>query len=359
MLTKDKTRLQLFEDGVLINKDLPKWTNAKKRIQLKKEQEIKGKVPEEITQQTYYVDNGTSSAVVNPVNSSTAYITLTNNNEVMTPEDYRHGEFDKANFDEASKLGIKELTEFITKTGPDTIFGRNYNNTFSNSVVNITSGEADNSKKEEPKKGLLDRILSHFKKEQPTSVVYSMSVLDFFENIKLIGKGSAEVYKDRVQKYLTALHQATVTGQVALKERLAREMFVNKYEAELYANGLFYVVKEDQVVDFAKKTEKGIALLYLKNFSRPLPTKVVDKLVEADSLEVFDNYAVLCYDPDGIQKGETEAERYKRQDPILFGLIAGSNKLYYITDWVDEYCDLTLQDFVDTLKIDKKDLKMK
>jgi hypothetical protein len=97
----------------------------------------------------------------------------------------------------------------------------------------------------------------------------------------------------------------------------------------------------------------------LKNFSRPLPDKAVKKLTEVDSLEVFDNYVVMCYDPEGKKKVETEEERVKRKDPILFGLISGSNKLYYITDWVDEYCDLTLQQFVDTLKIEKKDLKMK
>jgi hypothetical protein len=186
-----------------------------------------------------------------------------------------------------------------------------------------------------------------------------MSVIEIFENVKLIGKGSVDTYKDRVGKYLEALRTAEITGQVALKEKLARGMFVNKYEAELYANGYYYVVSEKQIIDFANKTEKGVELIYLKNFARPLPDKVVKKLIEADSLEVFDNYAVLTYDPKDKDKIETETEREKRKDPILFGLISGSDKLYYITDWIDEYCDLTLAQFVDTLDITKKDLKMK
>ena len=53
---------------------------------------------------------------------------------------------------------------------------------------------------------------------------------------------------------------------------------------------------------------------------------------------------------------DTPAEEIKKRDPIVFGVIAGSNKLYYITDWVDEYCDLTLAKFVDTLKITTDDL---
>lgn len=36
----------------------------------------------------------------------------------------------------------------------------------------------------------------------------------------------------------------------------------------------------------------------------------------------------------------------KRKDPILFGVIAGSNKLYFIGDWIDEYCDLRFDDVV-------------
>ena len=42
-------------------------------------------------------------------------------------------------------------------------------------------------------------------------------------------------------------------------------------------------------------------------------------------------------------KGE---EMKKRKDPILFGVIAGSNKLYFIGDWIDEYCDLRFDDVV-------------
>ena len=69
--------------------------------------------------------------------------------------------------------------------------------------------------------------------------------------------------------------------------------------------------------------------------------------------EVFDNYVVMHYDPQGKHKEETRKEEAKRKDPILFGLIAGSRKLYYIADWVDEYCNLTLEKFVETLGTDK------
>jgi hypothetical protein len=135
-------------------------------------------------------------------------------------------------------------------------------------------------------------------------------------------------------------------------------MIANKYESLLYSEGLYYVVSEQQVVDFTKKTEKGLSLTYLKNFARPLPQDVVDMIAKVNGYGVFDNYVVLHYDPKGESYKPTEKEIAKKKDPILFGVIAGSNKLYYITDWVDEACNLTLQEFVDTLGIEKEDLKI-
>ena len=94
---------------------------------------------------------------------------------------------------------------------------------------------------------------------------------------------------------------------------------------------------------------------YLKNFNRPIPQNIIDKINKINNLEVFDNYVVLYYDPDGKFSKETAEEEAKRKDPIIFGLIAGSKKLYYVGDWIDEYCDLTLEKFVETLGVSKDD----
>ena len=112
---------------------------------------------------------------------------------------------------------------------------------------------------------------------------------------------------------------------------------------------MYYAIGEKRVIDFAKKTERGVELTYLKNFVRPIPQEVVDKIMESNGYEVFDNYVIMHYDPKKEHKKETKKEEAKRKDPIVFGVISGSRKLYYITDWIDEHCDLTLEKFVDTL----------
>ena len=352
MLTKDRKHLKLFDDGIVINKTLPKWTNATKRAPVKKT--------------SGYVDIGTT-------NSSTQTSYIANPTTIViqqgswegemedlpaTPDQVDSIDFSKASFDDAAKMGIKDLTAFINNYGASRIFGQTYGGqlTWNSNDAIIANGEKEAPKK---KDGFFGRLKKKLFKEEKPVVTYEMDAMQFFENVKLLSKDSMDTYKDRVAKYLNMLHSAKVTGQQALSEKLAREMFVNKYEAELYANDLYYVVTEEQMVDFANKTEKGVSLLYLKNFARMLPDDVISRLEEMNTLEVFDNYVVLTYDPDGTKKGETEEERAKRKDPILFGLIAGSNKLYYICDWIDEKCDLTLQQFADTIEIDKEELKMK
>jgi hypothetical protein len=105
-------------------------------------------------------------------------------------------------------------------------------------------------------------------------------------------------------------------------------------------------IKEDQIVTFYKESEKGLRLHYVKNFTRMIPEQVVKLKEKADNLMVFDNYVVLYYDKDAKTFKETQAEFMKRKDPILFGVIRNSRKLYYIADWVDEFCDLTLNDLI-------------
>jgi len=70
-------------------------------------------------------------------------------------------------------------------------------------------------------------------------------------------------------------------------------------------------------------------------------------------LKIFDNYVVLHYDPQGkaseMSAEEKAQELVRRRDPILFGVFRGSRKLYFVGDWKDEQCDLTLQEIVDKL----------
>ena len=50
----------------------------------------------------------------------------------------------------------------------------------------------------------------------------------------------------------------------------------------------------------------------------------------------------MHYDPAAKSYAETQEEIAARHDPILFGILSGRNDLYFIGDWKDDFCDLTL-----------------
>jgi hypothetical protein len=96
---------------------------------------------------------------------------------------------------------------------------------------------------------------------------------------------------------------------------------------------------------------------------RIIPKEIQEAKKRADELKVFDNYVVLTYDPKGQMVKLTEKEKEAAKDPILFGVIKGSTKLYFIGEWEDEYCDLKLEDIMsfankDITELNKDSVKM-
>lgn len=351
ILNYDKDGLALFDYGVSINYALTKWKNAKQGVTRQGNAYI-------IPQTMVNPDTGTTNRIVDIGSVTTVggpNITIINsatNESWGLPDDGSDNSAPiKHDLTEIASMELRELNKFIndhnfvyllTKTG-------RYNKN-DNSTVPFVQWSGEDSQNKKMK--FTDKVKLLFKKtEKP-----EMDIISFFTNVKATSKDSFNGYVNRIEKYLTAIHNAKVVGQDALAEMLSREMLANKYESFLAAEGYYHVVTEEQIVNFVKKTERGVSLDYVKNFVRPIPKEVTDKIAEADKLEVFDNYVILHYDPKGKSRQDTAKEEAKKRDPIVFGVIAGSTKLYYITDWIDEYCDLTLEKFVDTLKITKDDL---
>lgn len=178
--------------------------------------------------------------------------------------------------------------------------------------------------------------------------VYQLSVEDFFKELK----NSAEelvVVKERAAGYERAIINAKAAGQHALLEQLTAGLRATRVEVQLIAMGLNKYVTEANVVKFYKLSDKGLRLTWIKNFARTIPEDIVFKKAHADEVGLFDNYLVLHYDPDMKSYAETKEERDRRKDPILFGVMNNRRTLYYVGDWVDEYCDLTLDKFAEIM----------
>ena len=179
---------------------------------------------------------------------------------------------------------------------------------------------------------------------KPIPLVFKQ-VLENEEQLRLFNERDAE--------FEAMLLRAKQASQKALVEKLEKERNLRRFENMLYAMGRKRFVSEKQLLKFVRDCEKGLCLDWVHQFTRPIPAEVVTEKVACDEAYLFDNYVVLHYDPMNQSAEMTEVEKEeelaRRRDPILFGVIRGSRRLYFIGDWKDEQCDLTLQEIIDKL----------
>jgi hypothetical protein len=178
-----------------------------------------------------------------------------------------------------------------------------------------------------------------------------ISIVEFFTQLTKSYEELTPI-AEIAEHYEKALVQAKTMGQIALLQRLIDLMDTVKGEAVLIAMGLKKYVTEKQVIEFYEKVgeDKNLKLSWIKHFNRIIPEEVYNIKKDVDERKIFDNYVILHYDPKNNGEKPTKEEIEKRKDPILFGVIRNSRKLYYIADWKDEYCDLTLEEMFKILK---------
>ncbi len=173
-------------------------------------------------------------------------------------------------------------------------------------------------------------------------------VLRFFKQIKESSQ-DIKLLEARARGYEEAIARANRAGQIALQEKLQDGLGAYIAETHMLSIGITQFVSEESVVRFYKECKKGVRLDWLKNFTRAVPPELVELKVAADELEIFDNYAVMHYDPNKKSWAETKQEIAAKRDPILFGLLKGRSDLYILGDWTDEFCDLTLDGMAEVL----------
>lgn len=199
-----------------------------------------------------------------------------------------------------------------------------------------------------PNKTWLQTLLSYFNKPKNVTKVFDQ----IFENLDQVKE-----FQEREADVESSLEVAEKNGQTALAEKIKLFRHVHRLESQLVALQFVKVITEEQLIEFADGCEFGLRLDWIKNFTRYIPSDVIEKKQKADALQLFDNYVILHYDPDNNFNQLTESEIEKKKDPILFGVFRDSRKLYYIGDWVDELCDLTFSDLVDRIGKDNLELK--
>jgi len=159
-------------------------------------------------------------------------------------------------------------------------------------------------------------------------------------------------------------------GQKALYEEFARKIAITVREQELYVCGIEYFIGKDIIKKYMNKVKDvAIKLKELEDFDRPIPNSVAKRIKKFQDLEMFDKYFILYLDykektdigdEKKVEKElKTNKQKIKEKDPIVFGVQNYlPNKFYFIADWIDEYCDLTLDKLLDTVRENDPDYEV-
>lgn len=146
------------------------------------------------------------------------------------------------------------------------------------------------------------------------------------------------------------------TNQFSSAERLMFHLKTFQHEHDAIDAGFKYYVFRDDIDEFICNVSQDVVkIIELENFERKIPEHLIPIVVKAQ--EYFDDLYVLFTDYTGREERKIEAEK-RANDPIVFGTFHSKNnkiwnhRFYYICDWTDEYCDLTLDKFVSKMYTD-------
>lgn len=156
---------------------------------------------------------------------------------------------------------------------------------------------------------------------------------------------------------LKLLNKYLVTGQVKGALKLKFHLETIEKEREVVSLGIDTFVYRDDIEDYIDNVANDVVkIIELENYEREIPDEIVKAVAKVK--DKFDAFYVVFTDYTGKIEKQVEKER-RDKDPILFATFEDKNtgsiveRFYFIGDWEDEYCDLTLDKMVSEMKESK------
>ncbi|MCM3109952.1 hypothetical protein [Lederbergia lenta] len=182
---------------------------------------------------------------------------------------------------------------------------------------------------------------------------------DYFEYVKSKKKSTS---LDQIQEFrenaIYLLEKYRKTNQIAGMKKLMFIINSIEKEEEAIRLGIDQFVYKQDIEDFISNVSSEVVkIIDLENYPREIPDDII---VEFEKVkDIFDKFYVVFTDYTGEVERQVEKSRIDK-DPILFGTFYDiekrslSEKFYYIGDWIDEYCDLTLEKMVTEMELQGK-----
>lgn len=160
---------------------------------------------------------------------------------------------------------------------------------------------------------------------------------------------------------LELLNKYKITGQKKGIRKLLFHLECIEKEREIVKMGINTFIYRDDIEEYIDTVAKDtVKIIELENYEREIPDEIVELIGEVK--DKFDQLYVVFTDYTGKVERQIQKER-RDKDPILFGTFQNQSnrtvidRFYYLGDWEDEYCDLTLDKMVnETEKAGKRNI---
>lgn len=178
-----------------------------------------------------------------------------------------------------------------------------------------------------------------------------LSPSEYFEQVK---ERKNHITDEDLQKVydncLELLNKYKITGQKKGMRKLMFHLECIEKEREIVKMGIDTFIYRDDIEEYIDNVAKDtVKIIELENYEREIPDEIVEVIDKTK--ELFDQMYVVYTDYTGKEERKIEAEK-KQKDPILFGTFQNREKkvcidrFYYLGDWIDEFCDLTLDKMI-------------
>lgn len=178
---------------------------------------------------------------------------------------------------------------------------------------------------------------------------------EYFDYVKSRKQKMSDADLDRIyDNCIELLNKYKLTGQTQAMRKLIFHLDTIEKEREIIKHGITTFVYEDEVRHYIKDIASDVVkIIELENYPREVPDNITQRV--ADTKELFDVFYVVFTDYTGEVESAVQKER-RDKDPILFGVFKDDSvssiidRFYFIGDWEDEYCDLTLDKMVSEIR---------
>ena len=159
----------------------------------------------------------------------------------------------------------------------------------------------------------------------------------------------ARIYSKLVIKKIKNAHRI---GQKSMIEELNKQLGWLRKEIQVI-NELWLVnyVYEKDIVDLESVgiEDRTIYRKPLRKYLWEIPNDCLDDIANAADSKLFDEIVIIYTRKTGKKTSRLDKTKKvadmgrKKVDPIAFGSINSTGKLFIITDWIDEECDLNVE----------------